>query len=148
MAEESRLDRELIELLNELRVALPGVQVLFAFLLTVPFTGGFERVTALQRDAYIVAVVATAIGSALLISPTAYHRIRFRDRDKEQLLLTANRLALAGLVALAVGMTASLFLVVDFIFSFTAAAVVAGGLAGVFAWFWWGLPLSRKLRER
>jgi len=148
VAEESRLDRELIELLNELRVALPGVQVLFAFLLTVPFTGGFERVTALQRDAYIVAVVATAIGSALLISPTAYHRIRFRDRDKEQLLLTANRLALAGLVALAVGMTASLFLVVDFIFSFTAAAVVAGGLAGVFAWFWWGLPLSRKLRER
>ncbi|HVM17241.1 MAG TPA: DUF6328 family protein [Gaiellaceae bacterium] len=147
MAEESRLDRELIELLNELRVALPGVQVLFAFLLTVPFTGGFQRVTDLQRDAYMVALVATAIGSALLIAPTAYHRIRFRDRDKEQLLRTANRLALAGLVFLAIGMTASLFLVVDFIFSFTAAALAAGLLAGVFVWFWWGLPLLRKARE-
>jgi len=147
VAEESRLDRELIELLNELRVALPGVQVLFAFLLTVPFTGGFQRVTDLQRDAYMVALVATAIGSALLIAPTAYHRIRFRDRDKEQLLRTANRLALAGLVFLAIGMTASLFLVVDFIFSFTAAALAAGLLAGVFVWFWWGLPLLRKARE-
>jgi ABC-type uncharacterized transport system YnjBCD permease subunit len=147
VAEESRLDRELIELLNELRVALPGVQVLFAFLLTVPFTGGFQRVTNLQRDAYIVAVVATAIGSALLIAPTAYHRIRFRDRDKEQLLRTSNRLALGGLVALAVAMTSSVFLVVDFIFSFVAAAAVAGGLAGAFIWFWWGLPLSRKLRD-
>lgn len=147
MAEESRLDRELIELLNELRVALPGVQVLFAFLLAVPFSGGFERVTELQRDAYMVALLATAVGSALLISPTAYHRIRFRDRDKEQLLQTANRLALAGLACLGLAMTAAVFLVTDFIFSLPAATLVSVVVGGAFLWLWWGLPLWRKLRE-
>ena len=148
MADESRLDRELIELLNELRVALPGVQVLFAFLLTVPFTGGFERVTELQRDTYVFALLATALGSAFLIAPSAYHRIRFRDYDKERLLRTANRLALAGTIFLALAMTSSVFLVTDYIFSLPAAAAFAGGLAGVFIWFWYGLPLMRKLRDR
>jgi hypothetical protein len=145
--QESRLDRELIELLNEIRVALPGVQVLFAFLLAVPFSGGFQRVTELQRDTYMLALLATAVGSALLIAPTAYHRIRFRDRDKEQLLRTANRLALAGLAALGVAMTAAVFLVTDFIFSIPAAALASGAIAAVFLWFWWGLPLRRKLTE-
>jgi hypothetical protein len=145
VTEESRLDRELIELLNELRVALPGVQVLFAFLLAVPFSGGFERVTDLQRDTYMVALLATAFGSALLIAPTAYHRIRFRDRDKERLLRTANRLALGGLACLGVAMTAAVFLVTDFIFSIPAAALASGAIAAAFLWFWWGLPLGRKL---
>jgi hypothetical protein len=147
VAEESRLDRELIELLNELRVALPGVQVLFAFLLTVPFTGAFQRVTELQRDMYLIALLATALGSALLIAPSAYHRIRFRDYDKEQLLRTANRLALGGTVFLAIAMTASVFLVTDFIFSRPAAAIFSGGIAGAFIWFWYGLPLLRKARD-
>ena len=105
--EDERLDRELIELLNELRVALPGVQVMFAFLLTVPFTSRFARVTDLQQDAYLVALVATAIGSVLFIAPTSYHRIRWRDRDKEALLRTANRLAIAGTVLLAIAITSA-----------------------------------------
>jgi hypothetical protein len=145
VSEESRLDRELIELLNELRVALPGVQVLFAFLLAVPFSNGFGRVTELQRDTYMVALLATALGSALLIAPTAYHRIRFRDRDKERLLQTANRLALGGLACLGVAMTAAVFLVTDFIFSVPAAALASGAIAAAFLWLWWGLPLRRKL---
>lgn len=148
MPDESRLDRELIELLNELRVALPGVQVLFAFLLTVPFTGGFQRVTELQRDTYFVALLSTALGSAFFIAPSAYHRIRFRDFDKERLIRTSSRLALVGTVFLALAMTSSVFLVTDFIFSVPLATAFAGGLAGVFAWFWYGLPLLRKLRER
>jgi hypothetical protein len=148
VADDSRLDRELIELLNELRVALPGVQVLFAFLLAVPFTGGFQRVTELQRDTYFVALLSTAVGSALFIAPSAYHRIRFRDYDKEQLIRTSSRLALAGTVFLALAMTSSVFLVTDFIFSLELAALFAGGLAGVFVWFWYGLPLLRKLRDR
>jgi O-antigen/teichoic acid export membrane protein len=147
VAEESRLDRELIELLNELRVALPGVQVLFAFLLTVPFTGAFQRVTELQKDTYVVALLATALGSALLIAPSAYHRLRFRAHDKEQLLRTANRLAVGGTVFLAIAITASVFLVTDFILSRPAAAVFSGGVAGACIWFWYGLPLLRRARD-
>jgi hypothetical protein len=146
VADDSRLDRELIELLNELRVALPGVQVLFAFLLAVPFTGGFQRVTELQRDTYFVALLSTAVGSALFIAPSAYHRIRFRDYDKERMITTSSRLLLAGTVFLALAMTASIFLVVDFIFSIPVAALLAGLFAGTCVWFWYGLPILRKLR--
>ncbi|MGH2737606.1 MAG: DUF6328 family protein, partial [Actinomycetota bacterium] len=88
-----RLDRELGELLQELRVALPGVQVLFAFLLTVPFSQGFARMTAFQRDLYFAILLATALSSVLFIAPTAYHRIRWRDYDKERLLVTSTRLS-------------------------------------------------------
>jgi hypothetical protein len=150
MAEESeadRLDRELIELLNELRVALPGVQVLFAFLLTVPFTNRFTRVNDLQQDAYLLALVATAIGSIFLMTPTAYHRIRFRDRDKEALIRTANRLAIAGTVCVAIAMTASVFLVADVLFKKTVTGTVTGLVAGCVVWFWYGLPLLRALRS-
>jgi hypothetical protein len=144
---EEDLDRELIELLNELRVALPGVQVLFAFLLTVPFTQRFGRVTQTQQDAYLVALLATLVGSVLLIAPSAYHRIQWRQRDKEQMLRTSNRLAIAGSVFLAIGMTASVFLIIDLIFKQTATAVVTAVAAGLFAWFWYALPLSRRLRN-
>src|SRR3712207_4594333 len=100
--DDKDLDRELIELLNELRVTLPGVQVLFAFLLIGPFSQAFARINDVQKYAYLSALDATALGSALLIAPTPYHRIRFRDRDKEAILRTGNRLALAGTVCLAV----------------------------------------------
>jgi hypothetical protein len=146
--DDERLDRELIELLNELRVALPGVQVLFAFLLTVPFSNRFADVTDRQKDAYLVALIAAAIGSILLIAPTAHHRIQFRQRDKEALLRTGNRLALAGTVSLAVGMTASVFLITDFLFKATVTAIVTGLVVGCFAWFWYGMPLLRRARDR
>jgi hypothetical protein len=144
---DERLDRELIELLNELRVALPGVQVLFAFLLTVPFTNRFAQVNDLQKDTYLLALVATALGSVLLIAPTAHHRIRFRERDKEALLRTANVLAIAGTVMLAIGMTACVFLITDFLFKATVTALVTAAVAGSFAWLWYGLPLLRKARD-
>src|ERR671910_3374879 len=90
-----RVNRELIELLNELRVALPGVQIMFAFLLAVPFTQRFERVTELQKDVFMVALLCTLAGTVFLIAPSAFHRIRFRDRDKEALIKTANVFAIA-----------------------------------------------------
>ncbi len=141
------LDRELIELLNELRVALPGVQVLFAFLLTVPFTQRFGRVTQTQQDAYLVALLATLTGSVLLIAPSAYHRIQWRQRDKEQMLRTSNRLAIGGSVFLAIGMTASVFLIADLILEETATAALTAAAVGLFAWFWYGLPVVRRLRS-
>ena len=142
-----RLDRELIELLNELRVALPGVQVLFAFLLTVPFTNRFQQVNDLQKNMYLLALVATGLGSALLIAPTAYHRIRFREHDKERMIRTSNRLALGGTVLLAVGMTASVFFVTDFLFRAPLTIVVTVVIAAAFVWFWYALPLLRKVRD-
>jgi hypothetical protein len=138
------LDRELIELLNELRVALPGVQVLFAFLLAVPFANGWERVTDLQRDVFFVAFLATAAASILLIAPSAHHRLRWREGDKERMLRRANVLAIAGTVFLAVGMTAVVFLIGDILFSGWWAGLTAALVAGGFAWFWYGLPLIRR----
>src|SRR5438093_7923415 len=85
---KQRVNRELIELLNELRVVLPGVQVLFAFLLTVPFSNGFSRMTDVQRNVYFVAFVATTIATILFIAPSTYHRIQFRQGDKERMLFT------------------------------------------------------------
>ncbi len=141
------LDRELIELLNELRVALPGVQVLFAFLLAVPFTNRFGRVSAFQKDVYFAALLCTLAGSVLLIAPSTYHRIRWRQRDKEQMLRTANRLAIGGTVFLALAMSASVLLVTDVLFSIRSAAIVTGLTAGTFTWFWYGLPLWRHLTD-
>ncbi len=144
---EHDLDRELIELLNELRVALPGVQVLFAFLLIVPFSNGWDDVTELQRYVYFVAFLCAAAASALLIAPTAYHRLRWREGDKEHMLVTANRLAIAGTVFLAAGMTATVFLITDLLFSVGWAGLAAGLVGGGFVWLWYGLPLVRTLRD-
>ena len=143
---EARINRELIELLNELRVALPGVQVLFAFLLAVPFTQRFAQVTDTQKDAFMVALLCTLAGSVFLIAPTTYHRIRFRDRDKEALLKIGNTFAIIGTVFLALGMTAAVFLVTDLLFRGTVTAVVTGLTAGLFAVVWFVLPLTREAR--
>ena len=150
MAEETheeRVNRELIELLNELRVALPGVQVLFAFLLAVPFTQRFDQVTDLQKDAYMVALLSTLAGSVFLIAPSAYHRIRFRDRDKESLLQISNVFAIVGMVFLAVGMTAVVFLVTDLLFKDAVTAVLTALTAALFAVVWFVLPLPSKTQD-
>jgi Family of unknown function (DUF6328) len=143
---KQRVDRELIELLNELRVALPGVQVLFAFLLTVPFAQRFADVSGLQRGVFFVALLATAIASVLFITPTAYHRLRWREPDKERMLFTANRLTIAGAVFLAIAMAAAVFLVTDVIYGTWQAALISAAVGGLLAWFWFGLPLSRKMQ--
>jgi predicted membrane channel-forming protein YqfA (hemolysin III family) len=146
-SKNERLDRELIEFLNELRVVLPGVQVLFAFLLTVPFTNQFARITNTQKQVFFAVFLCTTAATVLLIAPSAYHRLRWRDFDKEQMLRTANRLSIAGMVFLSLALVGAAFLVTDLIFHPTAAAIVTAAVAILFAWFWWGLPLSRKLRD-
>src|SRR6184192_1135385 len=108
MADESKEDRhnrELIELLNELRVALPGVQVLFAFLLAVPFANGFPRLGKTDRDIFFVAFIATALSTVLLIAPSSYHRLRWRRHDKERMLKVSNNLTIGGLALLAIAIT-------------------------------------------
>jgi hypothetical protein len=144
---KERVDRELIELLNELRVVLPGVQVLFAFLLTVPFSNGFSRMTDAQRDWYFVAFLTATISTILLIAPSTYHRIQFRQKDKERMLFTSNRLAISGTVFLAASMGASAFLITDILFHAVAASVVSGLILLGFAGFWYGLPLYRRFRD-
>jgi uncharacterized membrane protein YhaH (DUF805 family) len=145
---EERVNRELIELLNELRVALPGVQVLFAFLLAVPFSQRFAETTDLQRDTFMVALLSTMAGSVFLIAPSAYHRIRFRDRDKEALLQISNVFAIVGMVFLAIGMTSVVFLVTDMIFKGTVTTVVTSLTAGLFGVVWFVLPLVRKSQDQ
>ena len=151
MARERRsredLNRELIELLNELRVALPGVQVLFAFLLAVPFANGWRRVTEFQRDVFFVAFLCTAAATALLIAPSAYHRLRWREHDKERMLETANRLTIAGMGMLALAIAASVFLITDILFDLWEAVLVTTLVAAGFAWLWYGLPLWRAARD-
>jgi predicted membrane channel-forming protein YqfA (hemolysin III family) len=133
------LDRELIELLNELRVALPGVQVLFAFLLAVPFSQRFGRVTDFQKDMYFFTLLTTAAASILLIAPSSYHRLRWRQHDKERLLRVSNALALGGTIFLAAAMTAAVLLITDVLFS-RGYAILAAAVAGAgFAVFWYGL---------
>jgi hypothetical protein len=150
MADESkdeRLDRELIELLNELRVALPGVQVLFAFLLVVPFQQGYSRLSELDRDVYFVAVMAAMVATALLIAPSVYHRVRFRDTDKEWLIQISNRLALVGTFFIAVSMVCTVFLITDVVFGgwqATAATIVS---AVLFGGLWYGIALFREARS-
>jgi hypothetical protein len=141
------LDRELIELLNELRVALPGVQVLFAFLLTVPFSQRFPSLSGLQRGVYFGTVIATALASMFLIAPSSYHRLRWRQHDKERMLVTSNRLSIAGTVFLAISIAAAVFLISDVLFGVGAAGLAGGFMAGLVTWFWFGLPLVRGIRD-
>lgn len=134
---KERRDRELGELLQELRVAITGVQVLFAFLLTVPFTERFPSLDTSQRRVYFAAVLAAAVSSLLLIAPAANHRLLFREGVKEAMLRAANRLAIAGFVTLALGIGLSLYLVTTMVYATSTAVLVAIGVGvlTVFAWF-------------
>jgi cation transport ATPase len=144
---DERLDRELEELLQELRIALPGVQILFAFLLVVPFNNRFAETDDLQRNVWFAALLLALGAVACFITPTAYHRLRFREFDKERLVMTATRLAVAGLVCLATALSASAFFVTAFVFSDRAAAFVTAIAAGVIGGLWFALPLVRKLTD-
>jgi hypothetical protein len=144
--EQERLDRNLGELLQELRVALPGVQVLFAFLLAVPFQKGFEEVTSFQKDVYFATLILTAISATMLISPSAYHRITFRYQQKRRLVYYANRFAIVGLAFLALAMTGAILLITDVLFSTAAAWVTAALALSFFGFFWFAMPLQRRLK--
>jgi hypothetical protein len=145
--EKERLDRNLNELLGELRVALPGVQVLFAFLLAVPFNQGFAKATNFQKDVYLVTLLLTAMATALLIAPSAYHRLEFRQDDKKHIVFVANRFAIVGFGFLAAAMSAAILLVTDYLFSSTAALICTVGAAVVLYGFWYGAPLARRRKR-
>ena len=145
---KERANRELIELLNELRVVLPGVTVLFAFLLAVPFAKGWSKVTPFQRDVFVVAFLATGVAVALLSAPSSYHRLRFRHGDKERMVKVGNRLSIAGITASAVSLEAVVLLVMDYVISLEAAVAATAALAAVVLLLWYGLPLGAAVRDR
>jgi len=145
-SEDERLDRNLGELLQELRVALPGVQVLFAFLLAVPFQRNFTQISPFEERVYFATLLCTAISAALLISPTAYHRLTFHLQQKRQLIFLSNRLTIAGLGFLALAMTGAIMLITDVLFGSPATVVFSAGAALLFAVLWGVLPLRRRFR--
>ena len=143
--EQERLDRQLNQLLNELRVAMPGVQVLFAFLLTVAFQQRFAEVTDFQRDVYFVTLLAAAAASALFIAPTADHRLVFREGYKPQLIQMGSRLAVAGIACLAIAMNGAVLLVTDVLFDRTTVIVTVAVTSSLYIGLWFGLGLVRRL---
>jgi hypothetical protein len=142
--ERERVNRELIELLNELKIALPAVQVLFAFFFVLPFYARFATITSLQKGVYFGAFLSAAAALGLFVAPSAYHRLNFRKRDKLQLLLTSNRMAIAATGFLALSLTGAIYLVADVIYRGAVVGIVAGGAAAWFVWFWFGLPILRR----
>ena len=144
--EDRRRDRQMIELLNELRVALPGVQILFAFLLTVPFTQRFGALTAFQRDTYYVTLIATALSTACLIAPSAAHRLRFHQGDRAWVIESANRLSINGLVLLAVALGGSVLLITDIVFNGARVWIYTGAVWVVIVLLWFVRPLVRTAR--
>ena len=145
--EQERLNRQLTELLNELRVAMPGVQVLFAFLLAVPFQQRFAEVSAFQRDIYLVTLLAAAVATAFLIAPSAYHRIAFQQHEKERIIRMGTRWFVCGLVALAVAMSCAVLLVTDVLFRTTTVVIVVSGVVLLFGWLWFGIGLWRRWKR-
>ena len=144
---KERIDRELGELLEEIRVLLPGVEILFGFLIILPFSEGFGRIGGYERGVYLASLLAVACGLALCVAPTTYHRLRFREGDKERLLVAANRMVIAAAVLIAIGIVLSVYLVVQAIVPGSWAAFIAGAMAAWFAWFWFGFPLLRRARD-
>jgi uncharacterized protein DUF6328 len=145
--EQERLNRQLVELLNEIRVAMPGVQVLFAFLLAVPFQQRFGEVNAFQRDVYFVALLAAAVATAFFIAPSAYHRMTFQQHEKPGIVRTGTRQFILGLIALAVAMNCAVLLVTDVLFQAPTVVVTVVLLASLFAWLWFGYGVWRRMRR-
>jgi uncharacterized protein involved in cysteine biosynthesis len=147
--EQERIDRNLQEMLGELRVALPGVQVLFAFLLVVPFNQRFAQVTDFQKTLYLITLLTTTASTVCLIAPTAHHRLEFRRQDKGRIVRTGNRIVVAGLGLLALAMTGAVLLVTDYLYGTTTTTLVAaGGVALAFLLLWYAIPLRRLAAGR
>lgn len=146
--EQERVNRQLDQLLQELRVAMPGVQVLFAFLLALPFQQRFTAVTEFQKDVYFATLLAAAAASALFIAPTALHRLRFEDGDKRFLVSVSSKMALAGLFFLAVAMNGAVLLVTDVLFDGAAVVITVVVTAMVYLGLWFALGLVRDLQGK
>jgi hypothetical protein len=145
--DQERLNRNLLELLQELRVAQTGVQILFAFLLTLPFTQRFVTASRFQRDVYFVTLLLAAASTAFIIAPVAHHRILFRRRERAHLVKVANQLAVAGLICLSLAMTGAILLITDVLFHETVVAITTTATAVVFASLWFIPPLLRRWRN-
>ena len=144
--EERKRDRQMVELLNELRVALPGVQILFAFMFTVPFSVRFDRLTGFQRDVYYVTLMATVLSATCLIAPSAAHRLRFHQRERAWIVESANRLMIAGLSFLAVALCGAVLLITDLLFDGVRVWLYTGGMAATLIALWFVRPLVRHAR--
>ena len=145
---KQRREREYGELLQELRSLIPGAQVLFGFLLAIRFTAEFGKLDDTERYVYYVTLLSTALALVLYLAPAVYHRVRFREGDKEFLLHKANRETLAGSVATALALTGALFLVTELVFGAVEAVVVSLAFFAVIAWRWWAIALYRSFRDR
>jgi hypothetical protein len=141
--ESERLDRNLQEMLGELRVALPGVQVLFAFLLVVPFNQRFADVTQFQKTVFFATLLCTTASTVCLIAPTTHHRLEFRQQDKHRIVHTGNRIVVLGLLLLAVAMTGAVLFVTDFLYGSTTTIIATAGVGVAFLLFWYAIPLRR-----
>jgi hypothetical protein len=146
--EEERLDRNFIELLQELRVSQTGVQILFAFLLTLPFTQRFTEVTTFERDVYFITLLLSGLASALFIGPVSWHRVLFRRQEKREVVFAANWMAIAGLACLSISIVGVVMLITDFLYGGTATAIAGGCLAALIVVLWYVLPVLRLLRIR
>ena len=144
-SEYERTARELGELLQELRVALPGVQVLFAFLLTVPFSARFGSVTPLQEAVFCATLVCTALSAGLLLAPSAHHRLLWRCHARERRLQVANRFAIAGIVLLALAMMGAVFVITDVLVGSIYRSVAAAFIAAFFLYVWFVVPIRYRL---
>lgn len=145
-SEAERSDRNLMELLQELRVAGLGVQVLFGFLLSLPFTNGFPKLGNGQRGLFIASLILAAVATVLLVGPVAYHRLVFRHHLKKPLIMVANKMAIAGLAAVALAVIVAVILVTSFVEGNTSAIVIGIFIACLFAVLWFVLPLVRRQR--
>lgn len=144
---KERVDRELIELLNGLRVILPGVQVLLAFLLTVPFSSGFADATATDRSVYFASVLLAVAATGALTMPAAYHRIRFRQGDKEKMLRLSNTFAIAGLALLTLAMASVVFLITNVLYGVAAAIPVSLAVLALLGFTWFAIPVFRRVED-
>jgi hypothetical protein len=145
--EQERLNRQMTELLNELRVAMPGVQVLFGFLLTVPFQQRFRQVTDFQQTVYVATLIAAATATAFLIAPSAYHRVMFEQHDKPNIIHLGTAEFLVGLTALALAMNGAVLLVTDVLFGAGTVTVIVALLASLYFTLWFGLGIVQRIRK-
>jgi hypothetical protein len=146
-SEAQRLDRNYDELLQELRVAENGVQILFAFLLSIAFQQGFKSRTSFQRDVYVFTLICTAIAAAQLIAPVAVHRMIFREHRKDELVRMTSRLALGGLSFLLLALLGAALLALGYVLNEIVAIALVAGLSVVFFWLWLALPLRMRNRD-
>lgn len=145
--QSERLDRNTIELVQEMRVASVGIQVLLAFLLVVPFQTGWKQVTSFDRHEYFVTLVAIAIAAALLIAPSIHHRLLFREQEKEYVVQVGNTLVIVAAVFLTIGFTGIFVLISHVLFGGVAAAVAGAIAALAISTLWFGLPLTHRYRS-